>query len=52
MNPVFPAAEPYDTYLFVGVAFGIVCAKRATMFSKTGAFKCVIPAPYENRTSL
>lgn len=43
MNPVFPAAEPYDTYLFVGVALCIVWWNRKGMFHRSSAVTRVIP---------
>ena len=43
INPIFPDAQPYDTYLLVVVAVLIVFFKRKTMFTKEGAFTKVIP---------
>lgn len=36
MNPIFPDAQPYDTYLLIIVAIVIVWIKRDEMFSKDG----------------
>lgn len=43
MNPIFPDAEPYDTYLFVGAAVLVVWLNRKTMFTKDGAIVKVVP---------
>ena len=43
MNPIFPDAEPYDTYLFVGTAVLVVWLNRKTMFTKDGAIVKVVP---------
>ena len=43
MNPIFPDAQPYDTYLLILVAFLIVWWKRKEMFTKEDAYKLVIP---------
>ena len=43
MNPIFPDAQPYDTYLLVVVATLIVWWNRKDMFTKEGAVKEVIP---------
>ncbi len=43
MNPVFPDAQPYDTYLLIVVATLIVWWDRKEMFSKETAVKEVIP---------
>ena len=42
MNPIFPDAQPYDTYLLIVVAVVIVGVKRKDMFSKDGAVTSVI----------
>ena len=42
MNPIFPDAQPYDTYLLIIVAIVIVWIKRDEMFSKDGAVTKVI----------
>lgn len=43
MNPIFPDAQPYDTYLFVGAAVLIVWFNRKAMFRKEDATVEVIP---------
>ena len=43
MNPVLPAAEPYDTYILVVVAAVIVWLNRKTMFSRKHAVTVVVP---------
>ena len=43
MNPVFPDAQPYDTYLLIVVAALIVWRKRKDMFTKESSVKEVIP---------
>lgn len=43
MNPIFPDAEPYDTYILLFVAALIVWNNRKTMFTKEGTISHVIP---------
>lgn len=43
MNPIFPDAQPYDTYLLIGVAALIVVRRRKDMLSRQGAVVDVIP---------
>ena len=43
MNPIFPDAQPYDTYLLVVVAALIAWWNCKDMFTKEGAVKEVIP---------
>ena len=45
MNPILPAAEPYDTYLLVVVAAVIVWLNRKTMFTRQQAVTEVVPRP-------
>jgi hypothetical protein len=45
MNPVLPAAEPYDTYILVMVAAVIVLLNRKTMFTGKRAVTEVVPRP-------
>ncbi|NBB81411.1 MAG: CPBP family intramembrane metalloprotease [Verrucomicrobia bacterium] len=45
MNPVLPAAEPYDTYILVVVAVLIVWLNRATMFTREHAITKAVPSP-------
>ena len=51
MNPVFPDADPYDTYILIVVAVVIVCVNRKTMFTKEGTVTRVIPADQEGAQS-
>jgi hypothetical protein len=44
MNPVFPDAQPYDTYLLIVVAALIVWRKRDEMLKQEGAVTTVIPS--------
>ena len=44
MNPIFPDAQPYDTYLLAMVAVAVVWFHRQTMFGKQGAWDEVIPS--------
>lgn len=43
MNPIWPDAQPYDTYILVVVAAIIVWISRGAMFSREGAVTWVIP---------
>jgi membrane protease YdiL (CAAX protease family) len=43
MNPIWPDAQPFDTYLLVGIAVLVVWFNRKDMFSKDGAVTEVIP---------
>jgi len=43
MNPIFPDAQPYDTYLLIIVASLIVWWNRKDMFTKEGSVTEVIP---------
>jgi len=43
MNPIFPDAQPYDTYLLIAVASLIVWRNRKDMFTKEGSITEVIP---------
>ena len=43
INPLWPDAQPYDTYFFVVVAIAVVWLNRATMFSRADAVTVVIP---------
>ncbi len=42
-NPLWPDAQPYDTYFFVAAALLVVWANRADMFSRTGSTTVVVP---------
>lgn len=43
INPVWPDAQPWDTWLLVGVTASVVWWRRDEMFSRTGAVTEVIP---------
>jgi membrane protease YdiL (CAAX protease family) len=43
INPFWPDAQPWDTWILVGVAAIIVWLKRKSMFSREGAVTEVIP---------
>ena len=45
MNPIFPDAQPFDTYLLIVTALFIVCWKRKEMFTREGSVTEVIPRP-------
>jgi len=43
MNPIFPDAQPYDTYLLIVIASLVVWWNRKDMFTKESSIKEVIP---------
>jgi membrane protease YdiL (CAAX protease family) len=43
INPLWPDAQPYDTYLLVLIAGVAVWMNRGTMFSRAGAVTVVVP---------
>ncbi len=43
MNPIFPDAQPYDTYILIVVASAVIWWNRKDMFIKEGAVTEVIP---------
>lgn len=43
MNPIWPDAQPYDTYIFVAVAALVLWSNRKAMFTREGAVTEVIP---------
>lgn len=43
INPLWPDAQPYDTYLFVLAAVAVIWLNRATMFTRAGACMEVVP---------
>ena len=43
MNPIFPDAAPYDTYLLVCVALVVAYLGRKTMFTTGNAIAAVVP---------
>jgi hypothetical protein len=44
MNPIFPDAQPYDTYLLIVAAALIVWWNRKDMLTKEGSVTEVIPS--------
>jgi membrane protease YdiL (CAAX protease family) len=44
MNPIWPDAMPYDTYLLMVVAIIIVVIKRKTMFTRIDSITEVVPS--------
>ena len=44
MNPIFPDAQPYDTYLLLAITALIVGWNRKTMFRRSGSVTVVVPA--------
>lgn len=44
-GPVWPDAQPWDMYLFVGVAIVVVVLNRHTMLTRAGAVTEVLPEP-------
>lgn len=50
INPVWPDAQPYDTWILVAVTAGVVWWHRDRMFTRTGAVTRVLPdAPGPDR---
>jgi hypothetical protein len=49
INPLWPDAQPHDTWFFLAAAVIVVWINRSTMFSNTGAVTEVIPG--ETKTS-
>lgn len=47
MNPIFPDAQPYDTYLLIITACLILWWYRKDMFTKESAIKEVVPSKEE-----
>ncbi|MBD3333842.1 CPBP family intramembrane metalloprotease [candidate division GN15 bacterium] len=43
MNPIWPDAQPYDTYILIVVAVIVVALNWKTMFSRVGSVTQVIP---------
>ncbi len=42
-NPISPDAQPYDSYLLIGVAGLVVWSNRKTMFTRAGSVTEIIP---------
>ncbi|MBE0643942.1 MAG: CPBP family intramembrane metalloprotease [Bacteroidetes bacterium] len=51
MNPVFPEADPYDSYILVLLALSLLWKRRTVMFSRTGAYVDVVPPRPHSVTS-
>jgi hypothetical protein len=51
MNPIFPDAQPYDTWIIIVISVVVVWINRKTMFTKAGAITRVIP-PDEGRETM
>ena len=49
INPFWPDAQPYDTWILVVVAVVVVWLNRATMFTRRGAVTAVVPAAGQGR---
>jgi uncharacterized protein len=49
-NPLWPDAQPYDTYFFVAAAIIIIWINRDSMFSQGDAVAEVIPSVSSSRT--
>ncbi|MBT4763270.1 MAG: CPBP family intramembrane metalloprotease [Bdellovibrionaceae bacterium] len=47
INPLWPDAQPYDTYCFALVAIAVVFINKKTMLSSAQAYKNIIPAESE-----
>jgi membrane protease YdiL (CAAX protease family) len=43
MNPIFPDAQPYDTYIIILIAAIVVWFNRRTMFNRESAVTRIIP---------
>jgi uncharacterized protein len=43
MNPIWPDAQPYDTYLLVVITAVVVWLNRKTMFTRSGSVTDVVP---------
>ena len=43
MNPILPDAQPYDTYILVGVAILVIWFDRKTMFGRDSSLTNVFP---------
>ena len=45
INPFWPDAQPWDTWILAAVAAAVVWSTRDTMFSRAGAATRVVPSP-------
>jgi hypothetical protein len=48
-NPIWPDAQPYDTYILLWVAAMVTWLNRKTMFTREGAVTTVIPEELNKR---
>lgn len=51
MNPIFPDAQPYDTYIFISIALLTVIIKRESMFGRDASVTEIIPTRSIKRNS-
>ena len=51
MNPIWPDAQPYDTYILVVFAVALLWIYRKSMFSSVGSSTEIIPASGSNDNS-
>ncbi len=51
-NPIWPDAQPYDTFFFVAAAISVVWVNRKAMFRKTGAVTNVVPPASQRSASV
>ena len=42
MNPLWPDAQPYDSFILIGVAALVVWLNRSSMFQRCGAITDVL----------
>jgi hypothetical protein len=45
INPVWPDAQPWDTWILVAITAAIVWWRRAAMLRRDGAVTAVVPDP-------
>ena len=50
MNPIWPDAQPYDTYLLVVVTAVVVWLNRKKMFTRKGAILTVVPEKNKDKS--
>lgn len=50
INPFWPDAQPWDTWLLVVITAGVVWWTRGTMFTRRGAVTAVLPDAARDRT--
>lgn len=48
MNPIWPEAQPYDTYLLLGIAVLVVWFNRKAMFDREGGVTGIVPIAQAN----